>query len=264
MISIVNRLITSFNRLPVWRRQVSLGNSSIQVPNFDRWLYVKLHALRLMGSEERNFLSRHVKRGMTVLDIGANIGLYSILLAELVGNEGRVFAFEPDPVLFQAALTNSRQNGRDGVIKIQNLALGSRTERATLYRRPFNSGDNRLSASPAHREAVAVNVGRLDDILSGEKIDFIKMDVQGWEAEVLRGMQQTVRNNPALTIYFEYWPEGLRKAGEELSSPLDILRQYEFTLFLPGQTEPLSNRELASLTKRYSGNRFLNLLASRV
>ncbi len=264
MISIVSRLITSLNRLPVWSRQISLGKYSIHVPNFDRWLYVKLHALRLMGSEERNFLSRHINRGMTVLDIGANIGLYSILLAELVGNEGKVFAFEPDPVLFQVALANSRQNGRDGVIKVQNLALGSRTERATLYRRPFNSGDNRLSASPAHRDAVAVNVARLDDILSGEKIDFIKMDVQGWEPEVLRGMQQTVINNPALTIYFEYWPEGLRKAGEALSSSLDILRQYEFTLFLPDRTAPLSVQELENLAKRYSGNRFVNLLARRL
>src|SRR3954452_15137269 len=101
-----NRLVTTFNSLPVWRRQASVENYTIRVPTFDRWLYAKLHAFRLMGSEERKFLSNHLRAGMTVLDIGANIGLYSIFLADLVGTEGKVFGFEPDPVLFEAAVVN--------------------------------------------------------------------------------------------------------------------------------------------------------------
>jgi tRNA A58 N-methylase Trm61 len=100
------------NHLPIWRRKVRMGDYAMQVTSFDRWLYVKLQALRLMGKDERDFLSRYVTPGMTVLDIGANIGLYSILSADRVGKEGAVFAFEPDPVLFEAALTNIRQNGR--------------------------------------------------------------------------------------------------------------------------------------------------------
>jgi FkbM family methyltransferase len=260
----MRRLVTALNRLPVWKRQASVERYTIQVPTFDRWLYAKLHAFRLMGSAERNFLSSHVKTGMTVLDIGANIGLYSIFLAELVGHEGKVFGFEPDPVLFDAAVQNSQQNGKENIIKLRNMALGSRSGEGTLYRTSFNSGDNRLKASLAHQEAVPVRIARLDDVLPDVKIDFIKMDVQGWEAEVLRGMERILRTNAGLTIYFEYWPEGLRRAGEQFSSPIDILRQYGFAAFFPDQGESLSDRQIEELGKKYTGNRFVNLLARRV
>jgi FkbM family methyltransferase len=231
----LDRLITGFNRLSVWRRQVHFENYLIQVPNFDRWLYVKLQGLRMMGSDDRAFLSRYVHTGMTVLDIGANIGIYSMLLAELVGTQGKVLAFEPDPVLFEAAVTNSRLNRKDAVIKVHNLALGSRTGQATLYRSSYNSGDNRLSDSARHREPVIVNIARGDDALSGAHIDLIKMDVQGWEAEVLRGLEQTLRSNPGLIVYFEYWPEGLRRAGETLSSPIEILHQCGLPFSFPAR-----------------------------
>jgi FkbM family methyltransferase len=259
----VNRWIAAFNHLPAWKRQVRHGNYEIQVPNFDRWLYVRLNALRLMGNDERKMLSRHVMPGMTVLDIGANIGLYSLLLAELVGNGGKVFAFEPDPVLFETALTNIKQNGRADTIRLQKVALGSQGGHATLYRSTFNSGDNRLSASPARRDAVPVRIARLDDILRDVKIDFVKMDVQGWEAEVLRGMEHILKSNPGVTLYFEYWPEGLRKAGEQLPAPIEILRQHGFAVSLPDRGEPLSAREIEDLERTYSRNRFINLLAKR-
>ena len=260
----LDRLISSFNRLPIWRRHVHLGNDVLLVPNFDRWLYVKLQALRLMGRDERSFLSDHVTPGMTVVDIGANIGVYSIFLADLVGTHGRVFAFEPDPVLFEAAVTNVRVNGKNEVITLHNLALGSRTGQATLHRSTYNSGDNRLSASATHKESVPVNVARADDVLDGAKIDLIKMDVQGWESDVLRGLEQTLRSNPALTVYFEYWPEGLRRAGEPLSSPVEILHECGFSVFVPGEHEPLSSQKIERLAKLYSGKRFLNLVAKRL
>ena len=263
MRAIPHTWINAFNRLSIWKRQVRFEDYKIQVPNFDRWLYVKLHALGLMGSEEREFLRRHARAGMTVLDIGANIGLYSMLLAELVGGDGKVFAFEPDPVLFEAAVVNAQQNEKSEVLELQNLALGSRSGQATLYRSSFNSGDNRLSASATHKDAVSVEIARLDDVLGDTPIDLVKMDVQGWEAEVLRGMEQILKNNSEMTIYFEYWPEGLRRAGEQVSAPLEILRQCGFSIWFPEGAKPLTTPEMENLEKKYSGNRFVNLMARR-
>jgi FkbM family methyltransferase len=264
MTAIVNRCIAAFNRLPGWKRRVRVGSYQIQVPNFDRWLYAKLHAIRAMGREERRFLSSYVTRGMTVLDIGANIGLYSLFLAELVGDQGQVLAFEPDPSLFEAALTNIRENGRENIINIQNLALGSQSGQASLYRSSFNSGDNRLSASRGHKDAVPVCVARLDDIVCDAKIDFIKLDVQGWEAEVMRGMQRTLRRNPELAIYFEYWPKGLRNAGEPPLAAMEVLGQSGFSVFHPDCLQPLSAQDVQDLERTYSGNNSPNLLAKRV
>lgn len=264
MSPIVNGCITAFNRLPMWKRQVRIGTYKIQVPNFDRWLYAKLHSVRAMGREERKFLSSYVTPGMTVLDIGANIGLYSLFLAELVGDQGQVLAFEPDPGLFEVALTNISENGRENIIKIQNLALGSQPGQASLYRSSFNSGDNRLSVSRGHGDAVPVCVARIDDVVCDEKIDFIKLDVQGWEAEVVRGMKGTLRRNPELAIYFEYWPKGLRNAGERPLAMMDVLGQCGFSIFLPGSLEPLSAREVEDLERTYTGNSSPNLLAKRV
>ncbi len=216
-----------------------------------------------MGAEERKFLSGHIAPGMTVLDIGANVGLYSLYIAELVGKQGKVLAFEPDPSLFEAAAANIQQSGNGDVITLRKLALGSQTGTATLYRGNYNSGDNRLSASPTHQQSVQVAIARLDDVVDGERVDFVKIDVQGWEAEVLRGMEHTLKNNPGLTIYFEYWPDGLRKAGEEVLSPIHILTQHGFTVFWPDRDEPLSPRQIENLAKKNGRRRFFNLLARR-
>jgi hypothetical protein len=133
-----------------------------------------------------------------------------------------------------------------------------------LHRSSINSGDNRLSASPAHPEEVQVRVARLDDVLPSVRVDFIKMDVQGWEAEVLRGMKQTLESNPGLLMYFEYWPHGLRRAGEHPLTLFEILRQSGFAVFLPGQSEPLNAREIENLPNVYSGKRYVNLLAKQI
>ena len=88
---------------------------------------------------------------MVVADIGANVGLYTFLLARCVGERGLVYAFEPNPALFASLETNCRTNGVANV-RLHNVALGAQDDTLTLTRARFNSGDNRLSrreASPA-------------------------------------------------------------------------------------------------------------------
>jgi FkbM family methyltransferase len=256
-------LLTSFNRLAVWNRDTTLGKYAVRVPTFDRWLYVKLHALHAMGRKEMALLSGHVKPGMRAVDIGANIGLYTILLAELVGTAGRVYAFEPDPILFDAALKNIRRNLSGRGVQAYNLALGSNPGHAILYRSAFNSGDNRLTPSPTHRGHVPTEVGRLDDILEGEPIDWIKIDVQGWELEALRGMNRTLKENPRVGVYFEFWPLGLRRTGEQPVAALDFLRAAGFSFFQSECKRPLSNKELEAIAA-WRGSSHVNLFAKRV
>ena len=256
----MHRLIGAVNRSAFWSSRIRVRGFTVQAPTADRWLYARLHSLGLMGAEDRRHLAHYIRPGMTVVDIGANIGFYSLMMADLVGLSGRVYAFEPDPQLFEAAVRNASLNNKENVISIQNLALGSRCGQATLYRSAFNSGDNRLSASD-RASAVPVRVATLDEVLPGIRIDWIKIDVQGWEPEVFRGMFQTIQNNPQVRLYFEYWPAGLRKAAEDVMEPFHLLNQLGLSVFRPGSGAPLSPESLENVC---AGKRDINLLAYKL
>src|SRR4051812_47558541 len=93
----INWAAKTFNTLPLWKSRCRVWSQQMSSPSFDRWLYLRLHRLGMMGRDERTFLNQSVRPGMRILDVGSNIGLYSIQMARLVGPTGRVISFEPDP-----------------------------------------------------------------------------------------------------------------------------------------------------------------------
>src|SRR5258708_27788033 len=96
------RLLSWFNLLPFWKRTVRVWGLELRSVSFDRLLYLFLHRLGWMGREEKAFLEQRIRPGMHVVDVGANLGLYTLLLSRLVGESGTVVAFEPDPELFES------------------------------------------------------------------------------------------------------------------------------------------------------------------
>lgn len=215
------RVLAWFNLLPIWKRQLRVWQSSVAAPTFDRALYLGFHRLGWMGGEQKAFLEQTVRPGMHVLDIGANIGLYTLLLSRLVGPAGTVIAFEPDPQLFEALTENCRKNSVTNV-HLCNLAVGAHSGTKILFRSLLNAGDNRLAeVDPSDlRRAVEVRVATVDEIVGDRPVDFIKIDTQGWEGEVLAGMQRVLARNSTLQICLEYWPSGLKAAGY---NPVDLL-----------------------------------------
>ncbi len=216
-----------FNHHPYWQAAtVPVWGARLHAPTFDRWLALRLHQFGWMGVKDRRFFEAHVRPGMRVVDIGANQGLYSLLFAHLVGETGTVWAFEPDTMLYDALVANVTVHNQAPTIRPRNTALGAKSGTMTLHRSLLNSGDNRLASSTATagpREPVTIHVERLDAALAGEHVDFIKLDVQGWEMEVLKGLEGLLTDprDSGPTIYFEFWPDGLRAAGCE---PLVLLR----------------------------------------
>lgn len=143
-------------------------------------------------TSELEFAQRYLQPGMTVLDIGANSGLYTLLAARCVGSEGRVIAFEPSPRERSRLRTHIWLN-RCTNVQIVPYALGSRTSQADLFVvQGAQTGCNSLRP-PQVAEPVArtrVDVRTLDDFLERANlgaVDFIKMDVEGGELEVLKG-----------------------------------------------------------------------------
>lgn len=227
--TIIERGAACWSRLPFWQSEITVWGQRMTAATFDRWLYLQLHRYGWMGREARPVLDRLARPGMTVLDIGANLGLYTVYLARLVGATGRVIAFEPDPHL-HASLSRSLTANKCSHAQALNLALGRKAGRLMLERTALNLGDNHLATEPrAGFDHIEVQVASLDALMPDLCVDLLKLDVQGWELEVLQGASKTLERNRC-SILLEFWPTGLKRAG---SSSLDLLgflsqQKYEF------------------------------------
>jgi FkbM family methyltransferase len=257
-----SRLLYDLNHARLWQRSVPLWDCSVRATSLDRLLFLALHRAGWMGTEEVTVLRRLVRPGMQVLDVGANVGLYSLLLARLVGERGRVYSFEPEPQLCATLRENCASNGITNVVSFE-YAAGPSNTRERFQRAIFNSGNNRLDRGPSHAATLEVTVVRIDDILPVEKIDFVKIDVQGHELGALAGMDRLLSSNPDLRAFFEFWPDGLQRAGNSPEALLDFFRERDFLLYETSGAHLRPARDPARLLAAMSGSRYTNLLASR-
>ncbi len=264
MTAFLARVADWFNRLPIWQCEHPVWGQRMRSATFDRWLYLCLHRLGLMGREERVALENIIRPGQTIVDVGANLGLYTVLLSRLVGPTGRVISFEPDPELFGLLQKSCERNGCANV-KAHNVALGSRPARMPMRRMILNSGDNTLGSqgSGLFRSEVMIEVARLDDLDANLRPDLIKIDVQGWEFEVLRGMQRILADNPKAEIHFEYWPGGLQRAGDSPEAFTTWLSSQGYRLRLAGSMIELDSAALEALTRELTGLNHSDLVAYR-
>ena len=166
------------------------------------------------GLSERTTLecpfARFVKTGMTVLDIGAHHGLYTLLASNRVGPQGRIFSFEPSTRERSALLQHIRMN-RCKNVTVEVFAVGNENTDAQLFVvEGAQTGCNSLR-KPAPDVSgtlnpLTVHVVKLDDWLASRKIDcvhFIKLDVEGGELEVLKGAHSLISGNPRPIILVE-------------------------------------------------------------
>lgn len=265
MTALLSRLADWFNRLPIWRTEHEVWGQRMRSASFDRWLYLMLHRFGHMGRDERRALEQTIRPGQTIVDVGANLGLYTVLLSRLVGPSGRVISFEPEPGLFELLSQSCELNGCANV-KVYPVALGSRESRMPMRRMILNAGDNTLGTegSELFRSEVMVEVAKLDDLAPDLRPDVIKIDVQGWELEVLRGMPRILAGSPKAEIHFEYWPAGLRRAGDSPEALTDWLRHQGYALRRAGSSEELDAVALATLTVDLTGLKHADLVAYRV
>ena len=259
----LDRTAAWFNELPLWKGTCRVWGQRMVSPSFERWLYLRLHQRGLMGKAERTFLESHVRPGMRVLDVGANLGLYSVLIARQAGPTGKVICFEPDPQLCAALQENCRLNAVTA--DARNLALGSSPGALALHKSVINSGDNHLGKAEGalFRRSVMIEVVRLDDLLPALEVDLVKIDVQGWELEAFRGMRQTLLANTGVQVYFEFSPEGYTRAGSTYGELIAFLRGVGLRILDPRDGRELDDSALARLAHTLGPRGYTNLLAVR-
>jgi FkbM family methyltransferase len=161
---------------------------------------------------ERQLLKRILFAGAVVVDAGANIGIYSELLSRCVGPTGAVHSFEPSPDNFKRlrAATRKLQN-----VRLSQAAVGEHSGNSELYLSDKLNVDHRAyMANGDSRRTVPIEIVALDDYFKpGERVDLIKMDIQGYELHALRGANRVLEDNPEIKLLIEFWPYGLKQAG---------------------------------------------------
>jgi FkbM family methyltransferase len=187
---------------------------------------------------EIELLKKHIKPGDTVLDIGANIGFYATILSDIVGEKGKIHCFEPDTNNYNhlKKTTTSYKN-----IIINNKAVGPKTEKLKIYTSKELNVDHRTYKPEEYDQEIEIDAISIDDYLKGEKVDFIKMDIQGFEMEAMKGMKETLKKNPKAKMISEFWPYGLRKAGSSVTEYYKLLQNLNFNI------ELLKNEKLETL-----------------
>lgn len=217
---------------------------------------------------ETELVKKEIKRGDVILDLGANIGYYTLIFAKLVGESGKVFAFEPDPDNFALLKKNVENNGYQNVVLI-NKAISDKTGKLKLYiNKEDNKGDHRIHDWHDGRESIEIESIKLDDYFKNYngKIDFIKMDIQGAEFEAVQGMFHLLNNNQNVKILSEFWPVGLKRSGVEPLLYLELLLQKGFKIYeLNKSLKKLIPVDTNNILKTYTiekGN-YTNLLCEK-
>lgn len=218
---------------------------------------------RLLEDPFHSFCTAH--KGLlangNVLDIGANIGYTASVFSEFVGDEFKVFAFEPEPSNFSLLTQMIAEKGYGSRICAINSAVGDAEGTIELWLNELHHADHRvmthkLKQSKPGAEMISVPMQTIDAFVARNKhfpISFIKIDVQGFELPVCMGMEQTLKENPNSVVAFEYCAEAMIDLGYEPSELLRFFQNREFHLYALNRGAhliPLHNDEDALLTNR--------------
>jgi FkbM family methyltransferase len=175
-------------------------------------------------------INKLVKPGNKILDIGANIGFFTKFLSDKTGSDGHVYSFEPDEINFQHLKNELRNSANVTLVK---KAVASSSGKLKLYSSSLLNVDHRTYPSENSKSICEVDKISIDDFVNGKfKVDFIKMDIQGFESEALKGMNKTISENSDLLIFMEFWPYGLQQAGSSAEKLYDLVTSEKFLVYI--------------------------------
>jgi len=162
---------------------------------------------------------RCVRPGMTVLDLGAQVGYFSLLAAQRVGKTGRVVSFEPDPRNYAVLCDNVRRNGFETIVQTHRTAVADRCGVATFYMAGSSRSSSMLDRTDREREgACRVETVSIDEVVDAGRVDVVKIDVEGAEPLTIAGMTRTLERNPDLLLFVEVNASALKAAGTSPAS----------------------------------------------
>jgi FkbM family methyltransferase len=186
-----------------------------------------------------------LRPGMTFVDVGANVGYFSVLASKLVGPAGRVFCVEVDPANVAILRANLWKNGCENA---EVFPVAAWTERAELNMRTSPEGGAGSSVGFTETKDAKAAAFRIDDLIDGP-VDYMKVDCESTDHMVVSGAEGVIRANPSILATVEFNPNHTSHTGHSPAQILDVyrglgLRPYAITT--TGLLKPITYRRLAS------------------
>ncbi|KKT29432.1 MAG: Methyltransferase FkbM family [Candidatus Azambacteria bacterium GW2011_GWC2_45_7b] len=233
-------------------------------PAYYNWRWKWQMLLWRYEPETVDFFKKNVKPGMTVVDIGAHIGYFARVLSKLVGRAGAVYAFEPDEANFKMLKSNTEHLKN---VKTYQLAVSDRRGSVDFYLSGGRSGNHSTIAGVVlDQKKVTVEAVDLDSFFVDAKIqrvDFIKMDIEGGEPAALAGMKNVILKSGNIILVSEFAPAWLRKAGVEPLNYLNNLRALGFEISADRGGEILPFNPTESEMQKLAPSYFTNIYCNR-
>ena len=186
------------------------------------------------GILDTETIKNQISKNEIAIDVGANIGYYTLLFSKLVGSNGKVFAFEPEHNNYCLLKKNITTNNYSNIIS-EEKAVSDTSGDVNLYLAEDGIVGHRIYNSKKFNKSVKVQKIVLDDYFSKlqllDKINFVKIDVEGFEFGVLKGMEKIIKNSKNLKLFVEFNRVGIEEAGFEPTQVLDFLYENDFKIF---------------------------------
>ncbi|MFQ5551835.1 MAG: FkbM family methyltransferase [Gemmatimonadales bacterium] len=199
-----------------------------------------------------HYLRDHISPGSVCVNVGAHVGIFTLCMAKWAGDSGRVVAYEPNPETVKILRSNVRRNRVSDRVQVVEKGVGSSSGVVT-YHAAGAAGYGRIGSpnpesSEEHR-AIEIHITTLDESLGATEIDWLLIDAEGFEWQILRGGAEIIARSPHIRIVFENHPH-LWDTGFGAADARSIVAEFGFSVeALEGQRDPLAERGAAVLSR---------------
>ena len=216
-----------------------------------------------------NFVLNSIKKNDVVLDIGANIGYFTLLFAKQAGSNGKIYAFEPEPKNFQL-LKKNLENNKYQNVTCENVAVSNKNDEIELFLSEKSIGQHKIYPSTSvSNKSIKIKSIKIDDYIlkniKDEQISFIKIDAEGSEYHIIEGMKSLLGSKIPLKIMLEFDPIQINDSGCNPEDLLNVLNNAGFNFsFVNSKKQVFEKSSLEDLIKKFvKKNRATNLLCQR-
>ena len=174
-------------------------------------------------------LKKIIHLGDSIIDVGANIGILTLFFRKLVGDEGMIYSFEPNPIVFSILEKNIKENNLIN-IQIENKAVSNRDGKVQFI---IDSSITSSKISEKGENTIDMDCVTLDNYFLKKdiQIDFVKIDTEGFDWTVIQGMKNIIKINPKIKILIEFHTSLIKESGTTVKKFLKIIQDLNFIIY---------------------------------